>query len=62
MFKKGQSGNLAGKPKGAKDKRTEFRELLRSHAPELIKKVIEQALNGDLTAMKLRLDRIIPPP
>jgi hypothetical protein len=61
MFEKGQSGNPAGKPKGAKDKRTELRELLRPHAPALVEKAVELALNGDLTALKLCLDRIMPP-
>jgi hypothetical protein len=61
MFEKGQSGNPAGKPKGAKDKRTELRELLRPHAPALVEKAVELALSGDLTALKLCLDRVMPP-
>ena len=59
-FQKGQSGNPAGRPKGSKDKRTELRELLTPHAPALIDKAIEMALDGDTAAMKMCLDRIIP--
>ena len=47
-FKKGQSGNPAGKPKGAKDKRTELRELLKPHAEKLVKKAVDMALAGDV--------------
>lgn len=59
-FKKGQSGNPSGRPKGTKDKRTELRELLRPHAPVLVEKAVEMALDGDTTALKICLDRIIP--
>jgi hypothetical protein len=60
-FKKGESGNPAGKPRGARDKRTALRELLRPYAPALVEKVVEQALQGDTTALKLCLDRLMPP-
>lgn len=60
-FKKGQSGNPAGKPKGAKDKRTELRELLKPHAVKLVKKVVDLALAGDTTALRICIDRLIPP-
>lgn len=60
QFKKGQSGNVAGKPKGAKDKRTELRELLRPHAPALLEKAVNMAMEGDPQALRLCLDRICP--
>lgn len=59
-FQEGQSGNPAGRPKGSKDKRTELRELLEPHAPALIEKAVSMALEGDTTAMKMCLDRILP--
>lgn len=59
-FQKGQSGNPEGRPKGTKDKRTELRELLQPHAPALVEKAVELALQGDTTALKMCLDRIIP--
>lgn len=60
-FKKGQSGNPAGKPRGAKDKRTEIRELLRPHQADVVTKVVELAKAGDTTAIRLVLERICPP-
>ena len=60
-FKKGESGNPDGRPTGSKDKRTELRGLLRPHAKELVNKVVEKALEGDTTALRLCLDRLIPP-
>lgn len=59
-FKPGQSGNPAGKPKGAKDKRTALRELLRPHAADLVKKAVDMALAGDATALRICIDRLIP--
>jgi hypothetical protein len=60
-FQKGQSGNLAGKPKGAKDRRTEMRALLQPHADKLIQTVVNLALAGDVQALRICIDRIIPP-
>ena len=59
-FQKGQSGNPAGKPKGAKDKRTALRELLQPHAAQLVQKAVKLALDGDTTALRICIDRIIP--
>jgi hypothetical protein len=61
QFKKGQSGNPSGKPKGARDKRTELRALFKPDAPTLVKKAIAMALEGDMTALRLCIDRIVPP-
>jgi hypothetical protein len=59
-FKKGQSGNPKGRPKGATDRRGALRELLEPHAPELVEKAVELALEGDATALRMCLDRLIP--
>ncbi len=59
-FKKGQSGNRAGRPKGIKDRRVKYRELLEPNARALVKKAVQLALDGDTTALRLCLDRIIP--
>lgn len=59
-FEKGVSGNPRGRPKGTGDKRTELRSLLDPHAPDLVEKVVEKALSGDMAAMRLCLDRCIP--
>ncbi|PHS69125.1 MAG: hypothetical protein COB23_07155 [Methylophaga sp.] len=59
-FEKGVSGNPAGKPKGAKDKRTALRAMLEPHAKDLVKTVVEKALEGDTTALRLCIDRLMP--
>lgn len=60
MFEKGKSGNPAGRPKGIKDKRVEMRALLEPYAPSLIEKAVQLALEGDTTALKLCVDKIVP--
>jgi len=60
-YKPGQSGNPTGKPKGAKDKRTALRELLNPHAEGLVNKAVDLALGGDTTALRLCLERLMPP-
>ena len=60
-FQKGQSGNPSGKPKGAKDKRTELRSLFEPHRKALIKKAVEKALSGDTTALRICIDRLVAP-
>lgn len=60
-FKKGKSGNPKGRPAGTGDKRRELRALLEPHASALIEKAVQMALGGDTTALRLCLDRIIPP-
>jgi hypothetical protein len=61
-FLPGQSGNLRGRPKGARNTTTRAVEaLLDGEAEELTRKAIEIAKGGDLTALRLCLDRIVPP-
>lgn len=61
-FQKGQSGNPAGKPKGARHKATLAGEaLLDGEAEKLTRKAIEKALEGDGVALRLCLERLIPP-
>jgi hypothetical protein len=59
-FKPGQSGNPKGKPRGTKDKRTALRQLLEPHAEGLVQKAVDMALEGDSSALRLCLERIIP--
>jgi hypothetical protein len=60
-FAKGRSGNLAGKPRGARDRATLAAEaLLGDEAKALTRKAIELALNGDVHALRICLDRILP--
>jgi hypothetical protein len=62
QFRPGQSGNPAGKPKGARNKTTlAIEALLDGEGEALTKKAIELAKNGDMQALKLCMDRIAPP-
>lgn len=61
-FRKGQSGNPAGKPKGARHKTTLAMEaLLDGEAEKLTRMAIDTALAGDTVALRLCLDRVLPP-
>jgi hypothetical protein len=61
QFKKGQSGNPDGRPKGSRNKATLLIErLLDDDAQSITKKAIELAKAGDSTAIRLCLDRIAP--
>jgi len=60
-FQKGQSGNPAGKPKGARHKTTLLAErLLLDDVEKIVNAVLTAARNGDMTAAKIILDRIAP--
>jgi hypothetical protein len=61
-FRKGQSGNPGGKPRGCRNATTIlFDELLRDNARDLIEKAIEMAKGGDGPALRLCIDRLAPP-
>jgi len=60
QFQPGHSGNPAGKPKGARDKRTVLRKLMEPHSEALVQKAVDMALEGDTTALRLCLERIVP--
>jgi hypothetical protein len=60
-FKKGQSGNPAGKPKGARNETTVLLEaLLDGKAKALTEKAITMAESGDPAMMRLCIERLIP--
>ena len=60
-FRKGQSGNPAGRPRGARNTATLAAEaLLAGEAAALTRKAIELALAGDVVALRICLDRIYP--
>ena len=61
-FEPGQSGNPAGKAKGARNRVTLAMEaILDGEAEALTRKAIEMALDGDGPAMRLCMDRLCPP-
>ena len=61
-FVPGQSGNPAGKPKGARNKTTlAIEALLEGEADAITRKAIEMAKAGDGPALRMCLDRLAPP-
>jgi len=61
-FQKGQSGNPKGKPKGARNRTTLIAQtLLDGQAEALVGKVVQLALDGDLTCLRICLERLVPP-
>jgi Family of unknown function (DUF5681) len=61
-FQKGKSGNPGGKPKGARNKTTLAMEaMLDGEAEAIMRKAIEKAKEGDGTALRMCLERIVPP-
>lgn len=62
LFKPGQSGNPAGRPPGSRNRATLVMEaLMDGEAEAITRKAIELALKGDTTALRLCLERILPP-
>jgi hypothetical protein len=68
LWKPGQSGNPAGRPKGAKNKVTlmkialegELRTQLGPHMASILAKAIDMANKGDASMIKLLVDKTIP--
>src|SRR6478736_10181830 len=61
-FRRGRSGNPEGRPKGSRNVTTVALEsLLDGQATALTQKAIDVALTGDMAALRLCLDRILPP-
>jgi hypothetical protein len=53
--------NPAGRPKGSVNKYTALaREVMSAKGPEIVDKVIEKALEGDVHCLKMCIDRILP--
>lgn len=67
-FKKGQSGNPAGRPKGSKNRTTLVKQAiegqlvdeLSGESIEILKKAIEMAKKGDQAMIKLIIERVLP--
>jgi len=60
-FEKGESGNPAGRPRGARNQATLLMQnLLADDAEAIGRKAIEMAKAGDLAAIRLCMDRLAP--
>jgi len=61
ILQKGVVLNPKGRPVGSVNKFTALsRELMSAKGPEIVKKVIDMALEGDRTCLKMCMDRILP--
>lgn len=69
LFKPGQSGNPAGRPRGARGKATAIIEALEKEMGraetsakivEVFQAVVDQAVKGSETSQKMLLDRFAP--
>jgi hypothetical protein len=61
-FQPGQSGNPAGRPKGSRSKAMQALDaIFDGEAEAITNKVIELAKDGDTQALRMCLDRLVPP-
>jgi hypothetical protein len=60
-FVKGESGNPAGRPLGARNRKSLLVEaMLDAESESLGRRMIERALDGDAGALRLCMDRVLP--
>src|SRR5216684_2461825 len=63
QFRKGQSGNRAGRPRGARNKAAlAVAALLGEAGPRLMREGIDRALDGDSLLLRCCITRIVPVP
>ena len=61
QFQKGESGNPAGRPRGARNRTTILlQKLLEDDGEALARKAIDLAKGGDLVALRMCMDRLMP--
>ena len=60
-WNKGESGNPSGRPKGSLNKSTlASLAILHDESEKITRKAVELAIDGDLAAIRLCLERLIP--
>ena len=63
QFQKGESGNPAGRPRGARNRTTVLLEnVLADDAEAITRKAIELAKAGEIAAIRMCMDRLAPAP
>ena len=63
QFKKGLSGNLSGRPLGSRNKTTlACEKLLEGQSEQVTQKLLEMALQGNIHAIRMCMDRTTPAP
>ena len=61
QFQKGESGNPAGRPRGARNRTTILlQKVLEDDGEALARKAVDLAKGGDLAALRMCMDRLIP--
>ncbi len=61
VWKPGESGNPAGRPKSIVNLERELREVESDHVLDVVAKLRELALKGDVFAAQLYLNRVLGP-
>ena len=62
VWKKGESGNPTGKPAGTRNKATlMIQRIMERGAQEIAEAVVGLAKEGDLSAARLVIERLVPP-
>jgi Family of unknown function (DUF5681) len=62
-FRKGVSGNPQGKPVGCRNRASRLLEAIPDDDLEaIVTRLVTEAKAGDMTATKILLDRLVPPP
>lgn len=62
VWKKGESGNPTGKPAGVRNRATVMvQSIMERGAKEITEAVVGLAKDGDLSAARLVLERLLPP-
>ena len=61
-FQKGQSGNPAGRPRGSRNRAAiALQELLERDAESIARTVIHLAKHGNIAAIRMCMERLLPP-
>lgn len=62
QYERGTSGNPNGRPSGSRNRASLAAEaILTNEAEALTRKAVELAMSGDLVALRLCMERILPP-